>query len=46
MAQAAQKGRRGKQADTGGQDELLLAYRTMLLIRRFEERPASSTAWG
>jgi pyruvate dehydrogenase E1 component alpha subunit len=46
MAQAAQKGRRGKQADTGGQDELLLAYRTMLLIRRFEERAGQLYGMG
>ena len=29
-----------------GKDELLRAYGDMLLIRRFEERPASSTAWA
>ena len=26
-------------------DDLLKYYREMLLIRRFEERPASFTAW-
>jgi pyruvate dehydrogenase E1 component alpha subunit len=47
MAQAAQKGRRGKQADTGAErDELLRAYRTMLLIRRFEERAGQLYGMG
>lgn len=27
-------------------EDLLKYYREMLLIRRFEERPASFTAWG
>ena len=47
MAQAAQKGKRGKQADTGpDRDELLRAYRTMLLIRRFEERAGQLYGMG
>ncbi len=46
MAQAAQKGKRGKQADTGGHDELLRAYRMMLLIRRFEERAGQLYGMG
>ena len=47
MAQAAQKGKRGKQADTNqDRDELLRAYRTMLLIRRFEERAGQLYGMG
>ncbi len=47
MAQAASKGKRGKQADTGpDRDELLRAYRTMLLIRRFEERAGQLYGMG
>ena len=47
MAQAAQKGKRGKQADTSAdRDELLRAYRMMLLIRRFEERAGQLYGMG
>src|ERR1700722_9723986 len=47
MAQAASKGKRGKQADTGpDRDELLRAFRTMLLIRRFEERAGQLYGMG
>jgi len=46
MAQAIQKGRRGRQADADGHEELLLAYRTMLLIRRFEERAGQLYGMG
>src|SRR6202050_683745 len=47
MAQAAQKGRRGKGADPN-QDRgaLLRAYRAMLLIRRFEERAGQLYGMG
>ena len=47
MAQAAQKGKRGKQADTSAdRDELLRAYRMMVLIRRFEERAGQLYGMG
>jgi pyruvate dehydrogenase E1 component alpha subunit len=47
MAQAAQKGKRGTKADAGGdRDELLRAFRTMLLIRRFEERAGQLYGMG
>ncbi|HTB47387.1 MAG TPA: pyruvate dehydrogenase (acetyl-transferring) E1 component subunit alpha [Acetobacteraceae bacterium] len=46
MAQAAQKGKRGR-TDTGpDRDELLRAYRTMVLIRRFEERAGQLYGMG
>ncbi len=47
MAQAAHGGKRGKQAATGEErDELLRAYRMMLLIRRFEERAGQLYGMG
>jgi pyruvate dehydrogenase E1 component alpha subunit len=46
MAQAAQKAKRAKQTDTDGHEELLRAYRTMLLIRRFEERAGQLYGMG
>ncbi|HVC62452.1 MAG TPA: pyruvate dehydrogenase (acetyl-transferring) E1 component subunit alpha [Acetobacteraceae bacterium] len=46
MAQAAHKGKRGKQAGAGGHEELLRAYRMMLLIRRFEERAGQLYGMG
>ena len=47
MAQAAPKGKRGKQAESGpDRDELLRAYRMMVLIRRFEERAGQLYGMG
>ena len=41
------KGKRGKQGDTvADRDELLRAYRTMLLIRRFEEKAGQLYGMG
>jgi pyruvate dehydrogenase E1 component alpha subunit len=47
MAQAAEKSRRGKKpAASADRDALLQAYRTMLLIRRFEERAGQLYGMG
>jgi pyruvate dehydrogenase E1 component subunit alpha len=47
MAQAVQKSRRGKQDGAGeDRDELLRAFRAMLLIRRFEERAGQLYGMG
>src|SRR6185312_5778490 len=47
MAQAADKSKRGKQQDVAAERDLLLrAYRTMLLIRRFEERAGQLYGMG
>jgi pyruvate dehydrogenase E1 component alpha subunit len=46
MARAAQKSGRGKQADAAEQQALLQAFRTMLLIRRFEERAGQLYGMG
>jgi pyruvate dehydrogenase E1 component alpha subunit len=47
MAQAAEKAKRGKARDTAvDTDVLLKAYRTMLLIRRFEEKAGQLYGMG
>ncbi|HEY1935443.1 MAG TPA: pyruvate dehydrogenase (acetyl-transferring) E1 component subunit alpha [Acetobacteraceae bacterium] len=47
MAQAAEKSRRGKKQEASAdRDALLQAYRTMLLIRRFEERAGQLYGMG
>ena len=47
MARAAEKSRRGKPAESGAErDALLQAWRTMLLIRRFEERAGQLYGMG
>ena len=47
MAQAAEARKRGKtQEKTVDQDTLLKAYRTMLLIRRFEEKAGQLYGMG
>jgi pyruvate dehydrogenase E1 component alpha subunit len=47
MAQAAEKSRRGKKQEASAdRDPLLQAYRTMLLIRRFEERAGQLYGMG
>jgi pyruvate dehydrogenase E1 component alpha subunit len=46
MARAAHGEKRGKQDGAGGQEELLRAFRTMLLIRRFEERAGQLYGMG
>jgi pyruvate dehydrogenase E1 component alpha subunit len=46
MARAGQKGKHGGQDGAGGHEELLRAYRTMLLIRRFEERAGQLYGMG
>jgi pyruvate dehydrogenase E1 component alpha subunit len=46
MARAVQKGKRGDQDGAGRREELLRAYRTMLLIRRFEERAGQLYGMG
>ena len=48
MAQATETKKRGKAKETGtaGRDDLLRAYRTMLLIRRFEEKAGQLYGMG
>ena len=49
MAQAAEAKKRGKAKDTAaatGREDLLRAYRTMLLIRRFEEKAGQLYGMG
>src|ERR1700710_2343286 len=47
MAQAAEKTKRGKQSNSAPtQEELLRAYRDMLLIRRFEEKAGQLYGMG
>ena len=46
MAQAAEARKRGKARNGMSKDELLLAYRDMLLIRRFEEKAGQLYGMG
>ncbi len=43
---AAKRGSGAPEVGAFGTEEVLGYYRDMLLIRRFEERPARCTAWA